>query len=68
MDFTFLESEPLLDQKGCKPKCRFSQVLNHCKSEVDPQEMIRHKRIIEKKKKKEFAFGFHSKVEQRNII
>jgi hypothetical protein len=68
----------LLDHKGCNPKCRFSQVINHGKSKVDPQGMIRHERIIltilqkrkinNKKKIGIFAFGFHSKVEQRNII
>jgi len=65
----------VLDHKGCKPKCRFSQVINHGKSKVDPQGMIRHERIIltilqkrkinNKKKIGIFAFGFHSKVEQR---
>jgi hypothetical protein len=46
----------MLDHKGCKPKCRFSQVINHGKSEIDPQRMIRHERIIltilQKRKKK----------------
>jgi hypothetical protein len=36
----------MLDHKGSKPKCRFSQVINHGKSEVDPEGMIRHERII----------------------
>jgi hypothetical protein len=68
----------MLDYKGCKFKCKFSQVINHGKSEVDPQGMIRHERIIfiimQKRKKKQikknrnFAFGFHSKVKQKNII
>jgi hypothetical protein len=69
-------SKNFLDHKWCKPKCRFSQVINHGKSEVDPQGMIRHERIIltilQKRKIKIkigiFAFGFHSKVEQKNII
>jgi hypothetical protein len=36
----------LLDQKGYKSKCRFSQVIILDKYEVDPQGMIRYKRII----------------------
>jgi len=30
----------MLDQKGCKPKCRFSQVIILGKYEVDPQGMV----------------------------
>jgi len=30
----------LLDHKGCKPKCRFSQVIILGKYEVDPQGMV----------------------------
>jgi hypothetical protein len=46
----------MFDKKWCKPKCRFSQVIN--RSKFDPQGMIRHNRIIEKKKKIRICFWF----------
>jgi hypothetical protein len=46
----------MLYQKGCKLKCRFSQVIILGKYEVDPQGMIRHERItfiiMQKREKK----------------
>jgi hypothetical protein len=35
-----LHCKNLLDQKGCKPKCRFSQVIILGKYEVGPQGMV----------------------------
>jgi len=58
----------LLYQKGCKPKCRFSQVIILGKYEVNPQGMIRHKKIIliimQKRKNRNLIFPLESEAKE----
>jgi len=39
-DGVIFDAAGVLDQKGCKPKCRFSQAIILGKYEVDPQGMV----------------------------
>jgi hypothetical protein len=51
----------MLHQKGCKPKCRFSQVIILGKYGVDSQGMIRPERIT-------FIIMQKRKEKNRNLI